>query len=70
MPTSREAASERLRIALELHEAGVDMQRCRYRRQHPGATEEEVERLLRDWLAMAPSGARYRDYVPRSGAQR
>jgi len=44
---------ERLGIALRLHELSCEMARIGIRRQHPGASEEEVDRLLRTRLELA-----------------
>jgi hypothetical protein len=46
---------ERLRVALELHELACEVSRCGIRHQHPKATPEEVERLLRERIALAQS---------------
>jgi hypothetical protein len=48
-----------LRVALELTELGAQMLAQRYRREHPGAPEEEVRRVVAEWLAdrsQAPQG--------------
>ncbi len=47
---------ERLGIALRLHELSCEMARIGIRRQHPGASEEEVDRLLRARLELARKG--------------
>jgi hypothetical protein len=44
---------QRLAIALDLHELACDVAREGIRHQHPGATEVEVERLLRERLKLA-----------------
>jgi hypothetical protein len=44
---------ERLAVALELHELSCDIAREGIRHQHPGASAPEVERLLRERLALA-----------------
>jgi hypothetical protein len=51
---------ERLRLALELHDAGVAMMRQNLRRRHPDADEEEIERRLIEWLHTRP-GAEFGD---------
>ena len=53
-------AAARLRIALELHELGVEMQRQRLRRERPQLTEAGLDRALRDWLHERP-GAEHGD---------
>ena len=44
---------ERLSIAFRLHELACEMARIGIRRQHPGASEEEVNRLLRTRFELA-----------------
>jgi hypothetical protein len=44
---------QRLALALELHELACDLSRAGIRRQHPQATQAEVERLLQHRLALA-----------------
>jgi hypothetical protein len=44
---------QRLKIALDLHELSCELAREGIRRQHPDAGEAEVERLLRQRLALA-----------------
>jgi hypothetical protein len=49
----RMSGEERLGIALRLHELACDLAREGIRRQHPGASEAEVERKLRERLRWA-----------------
>jgi hypothetical protein len=44
---------QRLAIALDLHEMSCEMAREGIRHQNPGASPEEVERLLRHRLVLA-----------------
>ncbi len=44
---------QRLSVALGLHELSCNIAREGIRRQHPQADAEEVERLLRERLALA-----------------
>jgi len=44
---------QRLTIALELHEMSCEIAREGIRRRHPGASPEEIERLLRQRLELA-----------------
>ena len=44
---------QRLAIALELHELACDIARAGIRRYHLGASDAEVERLLRQRLRLA-----------------
>lgn len=58
------AAAERLRTALALFEAGVEMMRQNLRRQFPDANESEIQERLTTWLRTRP-GAEYGDCVGR-----
>lgn len=62
--SSREAAAARLRAAIEMFEAGVEMMRQTLRRTNPGLDDDEVETRLRAWLAERP-GAPFGDAVGR-----
>jgi len=44
---------QRVGIALRLHELACEMSRLGIRRQHPGATPEEIEKFLRERLELA-----------------
>lgn len=46
--------AENLRIALEMHEFGIAMIRQRLRRENPGASDEEIDALFRQFLRDAP----------------
>jgi Rv0078B-related antitoxin len=48
-------AAERLRAALDMHELGVRLYRQRMRREHPRASEAEIDELVREWLAAPPA---------------
>jgi Rv0078B-related antitoxin len=47
------SGEERLSIALNLHELACEVTREGIRHQHPGLDEGEVNRLLRERLALA-----------------
>jgi hypothetical protein len=49
-----ETPGERLAMTFELFEFGVEMMAANLRRRHPGATPDEIERLLEAWLAERP----------------
>lgn len=57
-------AARRLRIALDLHAAGVSLMRARLRREHPEADDTELRQRLNAWLQTRP-GARWGDAVGR-----
>ena len=46
--------ADKLRQALELFESGLDLMRQNLRRRHPDASQEELERLLTEWLRTRP----------------
>ena len=46
--------AENFRIALEMHEFGIQIIRQRLRRENPGASEDEIEALFRQFLRDAP----------------
>jgi Rv0078B-related antitoxin len=52
--------AERLRLALDMFGLGEDLMRQKLRREHPGATADEVESMLRAWLQTRP-GAEHGD---------
>jgi hypothetical protein len=62
---SADTLAARLRTALDLCEMGESMRRAQLHREHPGATDEEVEALLVTWLETRP-GAEYGDGWGRS----
>ncbi len=63
---AREAAARRLRLALEMYEAGVAMRRRTLRREDPDASEREIAERLNAWLQTRP-GAEHGDAVGRPG---
>ncbi len=64
VPTARDNAAARLRMALDLFETGVEMMRQRLRRDHPDLADHEVEAKLGAWLRERP-GAEFGDAVGR-----
>lgn len=58
-----------LRVAFDLADAGTDMMRVSLQRRHPGASEEEVEAMLRNWLHCRP-GAEHGDSWGRPAPER
>ena len=55
-----ETAAQRLRLAMDMFETGVAMQRQRLRRQQPGASEAELDAGIAAWLSARP-GAEFGD---------
>ena len=55
--SERRRCSERLRLALDLFEAGVEMQRARWTREEPSITPEQLEHRLQAWLRSRPPHA-------------
>jgi hypothetical protein len=60
-----EALAARLRTAFDLCSLGESMRRAQLRREHPDATDEELEALLVAWLETRP-GAEHGDGWGRS----
>ncbi|MEO8257055.1 MAG: hypothetical protein ABI868_06880 [Acidobacteriota bacterium] len=52
--------NDSFRMTLDLFQTGVDVMRHNLRRRHPEARDEEVERLLGEWLLERP-GAEFGD---------
>jgi hypothetical protein len=52
--------SERFQVALDLWATGVALRRQALRRSHPDASNEDIERMLVEWLHDRP-GARSGD---------
>ena len=57
---SPEAMATRLRTAFDLCELGESIRRAQLRREHPDATDDEIEALLVAWLETRP-GAEHGD---------
>ena len=57
---SPEAMAARLRMAFDLCELGESMRRAQLQREHPDATDDEIESLLLAWLETRP-GAEHGD---------
>ena len=49
-----ESTADRLRLALDMYELGENMQRARLRREHPQATDTEIESAVDLWLSTRP----------------
>jgi hypothetical protein len=64
VPDDLTAAAARLRLALDLFEAGEAMMRQRLRREHPDADDVEIERRIVAWLRERP-GAEHGDAAGR-----
>jgi len=62
---SPDALATRLRTAFDLCALGESMRRAQLRREHPDATDEEIEALLVAWLETRP-GAEHGDAWGRS----
>ena len=48
------AARDRFQTTLDLWATGVILRRQALRREHPNASDEQIERLLNQWLAHRP----------------
>jgi hypothetical protein len=54
-PIRDPAVLARMQMAFELYELAEQMMRQNLRRRNPGASEEEIEQGIRDWLLRSPS---------------
>lgn len=54
LPRGDAALGDRLRLALDMAGFGIEMQRQRLRRDHPGAAEPEISAHLDAWLLHRP----------------
>ena len=52
--SSHDELADRLELALDLYAAGEAMMRSRLRREHPAASEAELEEMLVAWLRRRP----------------
>ena len=46
--------AERLRVAFDLHEAGIGLMRARLGREHPDLDQPAIDALLAAWLRQRP----------------
>lgn len=49
-----ESKAARLRLALQMADAGIAMKRQQLVRRHPVASSDEVDSMLRAWLGARP----------------
>ena len=54
MPSTTRSTVAAFRTALDLFDTGLDVMRQNLRRSHPEAGDEEIERLLHQWLLDRP----------------
>ena len=52
-----DAPAQRLRLALEMFEFGVRMQRASLRRTHPDLNDVQIDNLMREWMLDRPGAA-------------
>lgn len=50
----------RIRAALDMHELGVRLYRQRMHREHPHAHQDEIDGMVRAWLAEPPRSGHLR----------
>jgi hypothetical protein len=50
MPSTPPSVADALPATFDLFETGLDLMRQNLRRRHPEAGDEQLERLLREWL--------------------
>jgi Rv0078B-related antitoxin len=54
MSSTSSSVANAFRTTLDLFETGINLMRQNLRRSHPAAADEEIERLLREWLLDRP----------------
>jgi hypothetical protein len=54
MKSASSAVGDAFRTTLDLFQSGVDLMRQNLRRRHPDAGEQDIERLLHEWLLERP----------------
>jgi hypothetical protein len=61
-PAARKGTPEAARVqaALDMHELGVRLYRQRMRREHPQASRDEIDDMVRAWLTAPPQGGHLR----------
>ena len=64
MASTTSSIAAAFRTTLDLFDTGLDLMRQNLRRSHPEAGDDEIERLLRQWLLDRP-GAKYGDCLGR-----
>ena len=66
---SASTPEERLRIALDMADTGIEMKRMQVRREHPEWSDDEVAAAMRAWLTDRP-GAPYGDHPGKLSTRR
>ena len=64
MASTTSSIAVAFRTTLDLFATGLDLMRQNLRRSHPEAGDDEIERLLREWLLDRP-GAKFGDCLGR-----
>lgn len=52
--SSESPEAQRFRLTLDMAEAGIELYRQRMRREHPSASDEEIEARVQGWLMRRP----------------
>ena len=65
VPSPARSVADAFRTTLDVFDMGVDLMRQNLRRDHPDATDHEIDRRLRQWLQDRP-GAESGDCPGRS----
>jgi len=64
---AEDSCAQRLRLALAMMEAGIDMMRMNLPRGHPGECAEQISARLNRWLEQQPHNPEFRDGMHRLG---
>ena len=62
----KSASAERLLLACDLWTTGVELQRQRFRRMHPNASDDTIGELISRWLQERPGAQKGDGPQPRS----
>ena len=54
MASTTPSVADAFRTTLDLFDTGVELMRQNLRRSHPESGDDELERLLREWLLVRP----------------
>lgn len=54
MASTTPSVADAFRATLDLFDTGVELMRQNLRRSHPESGDDELERLLREWLLVRP----------------
>lgn len=66
---SKSACLRRLKLAAQMSDDGIQMMRMRLRREDPSLKPDEVDLLIKDWLARSPEPGLVEGFTVRNPAR-